>query len=157
MCEPFSGIKHCLCVLGQLYVELKDRLERFSSNTSDFRAKYVKPVELQCIYLVLQSTSKLKLNHDVLIVTISGLMRFQVPSNTFKKKSVIILKNELWYSMVLPVLFTIVVDYQLFLASVVYLRINHPCATLNLQKFYLMGTSRSCEYIYRNIKVLRDE
>lgn len=110
MCEPFSRIKHCLSVLGQLYVELKDRLERFSSNTSDFRAKYVKPVELQCIYLVLQSTSKLKLNHDVLIVMISGLMRFQVPSNIFKKINVIILKNELWYSMALPVLFTIVVD-----------------------------------------------
>lgn len=83
VCEPFSGIKHCLSVLWQLYVELKDRLGRFSSNTSDFRAKYVKAVELQCIYLVLESTSKLKLNHDVLIVIISGLTRFQVPSNIF--------------------------------------------------------------------------
>lgn len=50
------------------------------------------PVELECIYLVSESTSELRLNHAVRSVMISGLVTFQVPSNLLKKKK--IKKNE---------------------------------------------------------------
>lgn len=81
------------------------------------------PVELQCIYLVSESTLELRLNHAVRSVMISGPATFQVLSNLFKKKlSVIILENGLRYSVALPVLLTTVAEYQLFLTSVVCFR-----------------------------------
>ncbi|XP_078008645.1 non-structural maintenance of chromosomes element 1 homolog isoform X1 [Phascolarctos cinereus] len=49
-----------------------------SATVLPFRASPVIPVELKCIYLVLQSISNLSLSHTVLIVMKCGLMRLEI-------------------------------------------------------------------------------
>lgn len=98
-CIFWTTVRYKLSFICSLLWQ-RGKSESFSSNTSDFRAKHVKPVELGCIYLALESTSKLSLNHGVLSVMIFGLMRSQVPSNIFFKS--VIFKDGLWYSMALP-------------------------------------------------------